>query len=124
MVSVVKLFHAQNKKYSLTKHPLFVGLFGHSSAPWSQFETILINISRGTGFDGITGMNYKSNKIFRPLISFTRSQIEKYAIENKVDWREDSSNLSNKYLRNFIRNNIFNEFVRCLIVVWMMRNVV
>ena len=77
-----------------------------------QFETILINISRGTGFDGITGMNYKSNKIFRPLISFTRSQIEKYAIENKVDWREDSSNLSNKYLRNFIRNNILKKWMK------------
>ena len=71
-----------------------------------QFETILINISRGTGFDDITGMNYKSNKILDHLFPLQRSQIEKYAIENKVDWREDSSNLSNKYLRNFIRNNI------------------
>ena len=77
-----------------------------------QFETILINISRGTGFDGIAGMNHKSKKIFRPLISFTRSQIEKYAIDNKVDWREDSSNLNDKYLRNFIRNNILKKWMK------------
>tara|TARA_B100000941_G_scaffold108312_1_gene75815 strand:+ start:422 stop:1717 length:1296 start_codon:yes stop_codon:yes gene_type:complete len=77
-----------------------------------QFETILINISRGTGFDGITGMNHKSNHIFRPLISFTRSQIEKYAIDNKVDWREDLSNLNDKYLRNFIRNNILKKWMK------------
>ena len=73
-----ELMETNKIKYLVTAHNLN-----------DQFETILINMSRGTGFDGITGMNHKTNKIFRPLISITRSQIEKYAIDNKVDWRED-----------------------------------
>ena len=96
-----ELMETNKIKYLVTAHNLN-----------DQFETILINMSRGTGFDGITGMNHKSNKIFRPLISITRSQIEKYAIDNKVDWREDSSNLSDKYLRNFIRNNILKKWMK------------
>ena len=96
-----ELMETNKIKYLVTAHNLN-----------DQFETILINISRGTGFEGIAGMNHKSDKIFRPLISFTRSQIEKYAIENKVYWREDSSNLSDKYLRNFIRNNILKKWMK------------
>ena len=71
-----------------------------------NLETFLINLSRGTGLDGLTGIPAQNDKIIRPLLSFSREEIENYAKENNLKWREDSSNLSDKYLRNKIRHNI------------------
>lgn len=69
-------------------------------------ETFFINISRGTGLEGLTGIPAQNDKIIRPLLPFSRAEIEKFANENKILWREDSSNLSDKYLRNKIRHHI------------------
>jgi len=71
-----------------------------------DLETFLINFSRGTGLDGLTGIPAQNDKIFRPLLPFSREEIEKYAKENNLSWREDSSNASDKYLRNKIRHHI------------------
>lgn len=71
-----------------------------------NLETFLINLIRGTGLEGLTGINSDSDKIVRPLSGFTRKVIEKYAIREKIQWREDSSNASSKYLRNKIRLEI------------------
>ncbi len=69
-------------------------------------ETFLINLTRGTGLDGLTGIPESNQQIIRPLLIFSRDEIQKYAQENEVLWREDSSNLSDKYLRNKIRQSI------------------
>lgn len=69
-----------------------------------NLETFLINISRGTGLKGLTGIPEINGKIVRPLLIFSKKEIHKYAVENKIDWREDSSNSSDKYLRNKIRH--------------------
>lgn len=69
-------------------------------------ETFLINLSRGTGLDGLTGIPEKNGQILRPLLPFSRDEIEQYAKENSIQWREDSSNASDKYLRNKIRHHI------------------
>jgi tRNA(Ile)-lysidine synthase len=71
-----------------------------------NLETFLINLSRGTGLDGLTGIPAQNDTIIRPLLPFTRQEIEKYAAENKLSWREDSSNASDKYLRNKIRHHL------------------
>ena len=71
-----------------------------------NLETFIINLSRGTGLDGLTGIPTQNDKIFRPLLPFSREEIENYAKENNLKWREDSSNASDKYLRNKIRHNI------------------
>jgi tRNA(Ile)-lysidine synthase len=71
-----------------------------------NLETFLINLSRGTGLDGLTGIPEVNGKIVRPLLSFSRETIESYAIANKITWREDSSNASTKYLRNKLRHNV------------------
>ena len=71
-----------------------------------NLETFLINLSRGTGLDGLTGIPAQNDTIIRPLLPFTRKEIEKYAAENKLSWREDSSNASDKYLRNKIRHHL------------------
>ena len=70
-----------------------------------NLETFLINLSRGTGLDGLTGIPAINDKIFRPLLPFSRDEIESYAKANNIKWREDSSNESDKYLRNKIRHH-------------------
>ena len=69
-------------------------------------ETFLINLSRGTGIDGLTGIPEKTDIISRPLLPFSRNQILAYAQKEKISWREDRSNKETKYLRNNIRHKI------------------
>ena len=69
-------------------------------------ETFLINLSRGSGLDGLTGIPERNDKIIRPLLPFSRAEIEAYAKENNISWREDSSNASDKYLRNKFRHDV------------------
>lgn len=69
-------------------------------------ETFLINFTRGTGLEGLTGIPAQYENIIRPLLPFSRDEIENYAIDNKIQWREDSSNASDKYFRNKLRHNI------------------
>lgn len=69
-------------------------------------ETFLINFTRGTGLEGLTGIPAQNGNIVRPLLPFSRLEIENYALENKIQWREDSSNASDKYFRNKLRHDI------------------
>ena len=69
-------------------------------------ETFLINFTRGTGLEGLTGIPAQNGNIIRPLLPFSREEIENYAQANQIQWREDSSNASDKYFRNKLRHNI------------------
>jgi tRNA(Ile)-lysidine synthase len=69
-------------------------------------ETSLINLIRGTGINGLKGIEAKNGRIIRPLLFAQRSEIEQFAAINHLNFRTDSSNLSNDYLRNAIRNSI------------------
>lgn len=71
-----------------------------------NLETFLINFIRGTGLDGLTGIPEQNDKVIRPVLIFSRQEIEQYAKDNSIKWREDSSNVSDKYLRNKIRHNL------------------
>tara|TARA_R110002124_G_scaffold284519_1_gene461894 strand:- start:466 stop:1776 length:1311 start_codon:yes stop_codon:yes gene_type:complete len=71
-----------------------------------NIETFLINLGRGTGLDGLVGIPTQNDKIIRPLLLFSRFEIADYAAETQLKWREDSSNASNKYLRNKIRHDV------------------
>lgn len=71
-----------------------------------NLETFLINFVRGTGLDGLTGIPEQNDKVIRPILLFSRQELEQYAKENNIQWREDSSNASDKYLRNKIRHNV------------------
>ena len=68
-----------------------------------SIETFLINLSRGAGINGFLGIPEVNNKINRPLLAFTKDQLKSYALENKILFREDSSNKKKDYLRNQIR---------------------
>ena len=70
-----------------------------------QLETLLINIGRGSGIEGLIGIP-ESKLLIRPLLNFTKKEILIYANDNNVIWNEDSSNSKNNYLRNSIRNLI------------------
>jgi tRNA(Ile)-lysidine synthase len=54
-------------------------------------ETFLLNLSRGTGIQGLTGIKSISGKLIRPLLFASREEIKKYALSNNLDWREDSN---------------------------------
>lgn len=69
-------------------------------------ETVLLNLVRGTGIEGLKGILSLRNKRLRPLLDFTREQIKAYAIDNEIHWREDSSNLQDDYSRNFLRHKV------------------
>lgn len=69
-------------------------------------ETLLMNFFRGTGLHGLTGIPVAYGHIKRPLLSFTKDDLLNYALENNLQYREDSSNQSLKYTRNFFRNEI------------------
>ncbi len=66
-------------------------------------ETFFINLFRGTGLRGLTGISVTNGRVIRPLLFTTRKEIVDYAHANKTSYREDSSNRSTKYLRNKIR---------------------
>lgn len=90
-----KQFQEHNFDYILTAHHLDDSL-----------ETFLINLTRGTGLDGLTGIPVQNDAIIRPLLPFSRLEIETFAKENNIKWREDSSNASDKYLRNKLRHDV------------------
>ncbi|MES3016483.1 MAG: tRNA lysidine(34) synthetase TilS, partial [Bacteroidota bacterium] len=69
-------------------------------------ETMLLNLTRGTGIAGMHGILPKKDKIIRPLLFLSRDEIDKIFKEKQLSYREDSSNKSNKYARNKIRLDI------------------
>lgn len=71
-----------------------------------NLETFLINLTRGTGLEGLTGIPVQNNQVIRPLLFLSRQEIENYAKTNNLQWREDSSNASDKYVRNKIRHHL------------------
>lgn len=76
-------------------------------------ETLILNLLRGTGLRGICGMDsssvnpYGSTKVLRPLLEWTRADIESYAAKHGLQWRTDSTNLECDCKRNIVRNGIF-----------------
>lgn len=69
-------------------------------------ETFFIHLLRGTGIAGEAGIAVKQGNIVRPLLFATRHELADYAREKKIDWREDSSNAGDHYLRNRIRHHL------------------
>jgi tRNA(Ile)-lysidine synthase len=73
-----------------------------------NIETLLMNFFRGSGLEGLTGMPEQKPEAhcLRPMLQMRRAEIEDFAKANKLQWVEDSSNTSNKYTRNFFRNEL------------------
>lgn len=90
-----KLINEHEFDYVLTAH--------HAD---DNLETFLINLTRGTGLEGLTGIPEKNGNIIRPLLHFSRANILLFAKENNITWREDKSNSEQKYLRNKLRHAV------------------
>lgn len=87
----------------LTKNAKYIAIAHHEN---DDIETFFINLIRGSGLKGLLGISEKTNSIVRPLMAITRDEIESYLDENKLRYRDDSSNSSVKYLRNKIRHEL------------------
>jgi len=90
-----KLLTSNNLDYILTAH--------HAD---DNLETFLINLTRGSGLEGFTGIPAINGNIIRTLLPFSRTEILNFAETHKINWREDTSNASTKYVRNKIRHKI------------------
>ncbi|MCH8494988.1 MAG: tRNA lysidine(34) synthetase TilS [Balneolales bacterium] len=79
-----------------------------------QLETIMQKWFRGAGLQALSGMSVfdQGSTIFRPLLHVSKVDILKFATENNITFREDSSNKSNSYARNWLRNSFFEEIER------------
>ena len=71
-----------------------------------NLETFIINLSRGTGIEGLRGIPSKTSVITRPLFPFSRNQIKAFAKKEALKWREDSTNQETVHLRNKIRHEV------------------
>lgn len=69
-------------------------------------ETFLLNLSRGTGIRGLTGIPPRNGNVIRPMLFATREDIMDYCSRKKLNFREDLSNLETKYQRNKIRHDV------------------
>ena len=89
------LFECNRKIRLLTAHHLD-----------DNIETLLMNFFKGTGIAGLRGMSPSTEKVKRPFLFAKRLEIEKYAVSVGLNWVEDSSNLEDKYSRNFFRHQV------------------
>ncbi|NME69982.1 tRNA lysidine(34) synthetase TilS [Flammeovirga aprica] len=81
----------------------FIATAHHKS---DHLETILFNLTKGTGIEGLHGILPKRGNIVRPLLFLTKEEIVQIVTENKWKWREDKSNQSTKYARNKLRHQV------------------
>jgi tRNA(Ile)-lysidine synthase len=88
----------------ITEHKFEYVLTAHHAD--DNLETFLIHLTRGSGLDGFTGIPKVNGNIVRPLLAFSRKEILNYAKDHDIEWREDASNASNKYIRNKIRHQV------------------
>ncbi len=71
-----------------------------------NIETMLMHFFRGTGIAGLTGMPQKNGYLLRPFLNIAVSRLKEFAASHKLNWVEDSSNISDDYTRNYFRNQL------------------
>ena len=101
-----KLRYSWLKETALEKDCSFIVMAHHAT---DQVESILMNMLRGTGIRGYYGMLPKNGKIVRPLLFASRQEIQDFADQQSLNWREDESNQEIYYERNLIRHNVLPE---------------
>ena len=89
------ILEKENLDYIVTAHHLN-----------DELETFFINLSRGSGIKGLSGIPKNENRILRPLLNVSKNEIYDFAKENNIDYREDISNKKDDYQRNKIRHHL------------------
>lgn len=77
-----------------------------------NIETVIMNFVRGTGISGLCGIPPVRDNIVRPVINFSREEIEQYCKDNNLNYVTDSTNKCDEYKRNYIRHNIIPNLYR------------
>ncbi len=75
-----------------------------------NLETFFINLTRGSGLKGLIGIPRINHRVVRPLLQISRLEVESYALDNSLKWREDLTNLETDYLRNKLRIEVLPKF--------------
>jgi len=106
MVNVqLSIVNKDSDKLNIHYSPLTIHVLTAHHAD-DNAETVLMNFCRGTGLHGLTGIPLTYGDVTRPLLSFSKEELVRFAKENKLDFVEDSSNQSSYYTRNLFRNEI------------------
>ncbi len=96
---------ARRVRYSFLER-VSAGLIATAHTANDNIETVLFNMSRGTGISGLCGIPPVRDNIIRPLILATREQVEAYCAEKGISFCVDSTNRDESYTRNFIRHSV------------------
>jgi len=106
---------ARDERYERLKEKLYENeylLTAHHEE--DQMETVFLRMARGTGLDGLQGINEKysfgKGIIFRPMLEVSKASVMDYAKEHQLKWVEDSSNQDTHFDRNFLRKKIIPQF--------------
>lgn len=106
---------ARDERYKKLKEILYENeylLTAHHEE--DQMETVFLRMARGTGLDGLQGINEKysfgEGIIFRPMLEVSKTSVMDYAKEHQLKWVEDSSNQDTHFDRNFLRKKIIPQF--------------
>jgi tRNA(Ile)-lysidine synthase len=91
------------EKIRKKEHYDYIAVAHHSD---DSIETFFLNIARGTGLKGLTGIKPKNNYVVRPLLFATQKEIDEYCRKNRLEYRDDSSNKSLDFMRNKIRHQV------------------
>ena len=92
-----------------TEHLAYVAVAHHLN---DSAETLILNLLRGSGLRGASGIRSVNGAVIRPMLGFTRDEIRAYADATGIAFREDASNADSRFARNRIRNVVFPEFAR------------
>lgn len=71
-----------------------------------SIETFFINLIRRSGPAGLAGIPFKRGKLIRPLLHYSTTEVQHYAVTHAIEWREDRSNAADHYLRNRLRHHL------------------
>jgi tRNA(Ile)-lysidine synthase len=98
-----QLRYAWFEKLRQENHFDFIATAHHQN---DTLETILLNLTRGTGLAGLHGIPPRNGQIIRPLLCMAKDDLYDYLVENRLAWREDASNETTKYQRNLLRHDV------------------
>lgn len=97
---------ARSVRYEFLERVAGDSLIATAHTASDNLETMLFNLTRGSGIEGLCGIPVKRGIFIRPLLYLTREDVEKYCEENEIPFVTDSTNLCDDYSRNKIRHNV------------------
>jgi tRNA(Ile)-lysidine synthase len=102
--AAARAFRRKHFQQWIAQSPNHVVVLAHHAN--DQVETFFLQLYRGSGTFGLGGMHPERGQLIRPFLEIEKADLIAYAIENKVQWREDKSNATSNYLRNLFRNEL------------------